>query len=64
MNNPKFLITANPASGEETSLWDNDEVLSIKIEADGTLTVYTTDDSTCTYLSDEWLRLELVGNDS
>lgn len=50
------VIIANPELGEEDGyIFPSDR---IEIEVDGTLTIYTDDDSVITYLSGEWLGLE------
>ncbi len=56
--NIKFRAIAVPGCGEETSDWDSSEFNKIEIEQDGTLVIYTTDDSTCTYMPDEWTAIE------
>lgn len=57
MNNTKFFVVANPNCPEESAEFTEDEIDRIEIDSDGTLTIYTTDDSTCTYLNDGWLRI-------
>lgn len=56
----KFHVSAVEGSGEESSDWDPADVLSIEVDVNGTLTIFTTDDSTGSYLEDEWSSLSIV----
>lgn len=53
----KFHVEVAPGCISTSSDWDTSEIYRIEIDPDGRLTIYATDDSTHTYLWDEWLSL-------
>lgn len=51
-------VSTRPGCDEECALWD--DVVSFGVDLDGTLHLTTADDSSVTYLEDEWVCFQVI----